>query len=171
MIHLSLIKDKIITKMDHILSDSDSLFYIFFSFNKTELDKNDLKILFNLGYCVNCLIELSKKKLNHNEIKYIESKDWDKFESTYHMRLNECNCKKCSCGFNKSIEVIYDLFEYQDKYPIYTLVCHKCDNMKLKIPKCPNIDFVSNKKLKLNDKNKEFNIINKSIINNNEITC
>ena len=158
--------------MDYTINDSDPIFYIFYSLNKTILNENDLQILRRLGYCNQCLIKLSKKELKKNEVKYIENKDWDKFLLSFPMRLNECNCTRCNCGLNKNIDVIYDLFDYEDKYPICKLICQKCNNQELKIPVVPKYEFKKNKRIRLEDENSKHNIINNNINNNiNEILC
>ena len=117
--------------MEYLGSNQDSIYYIFYCFNKTILNKNDLLILSKLGYCHNCLIEISKKEINYNDIKYIESKDWDKFLECFPKELNVCTCTKCECGLNKCIEVIHDLFDYEDKYPIYRLNCTRCESLRI----------------------------------------
>ena len=104
----------------------DHIYYIFITFNKTKLDNDDINILIKLGYCANCLIKIKNKILSDEEISYIFSKNWDDFCNKYCFRLIQCNCTRCNCGCNKNLEVIYDLFDYKEKFPNYHLTCQKC---------------------------------------------
>ena len=116
----------------YIYTESEPIYYILCSFNKLKLDKNDLILLFKIGFCPCCLKILFDKTISDKELEYINWKDWDDFLDKYPMRLNQCNCTRCECGLNKILDIHYDLFDIENKNPICFLSCTKCN--KLTIP-------------------------------------
>lgn len=173
--------------MDKFIKN-EPIYYILCNFNKLKLDKSDIDLLIKLGYCQCCIKTLEDTILTKEEIKYIENKDWDNFIDKYPLQLNQCNCTRCNCGLNRSFEVIYDLFDIENKYPICWLSCIKCNCLtkpninkkstsKRKYSDIENINNpnnscnkkIHNDNIKLYD-NKEKIITNK-IINNNQLIC
>lgn len=146
----------------HFNSD-DQLYYLFLTFNKIELDKHDIETLYKLGYCPNCLFKFKNKIINDKEIEYINTKNWDEFLDKYPMKLNQCNCIKCSCGLNKNVEIMYDFFDYEEKNPLICLTCRSCEQRKMSFKSVhDNKNLIEN--------NLDSNIVNNNI-NNNEIIC
>ena len=114
--------------MDKFIKN-EPIYYVLCNFNKLKLDKNDINILIKLGYCQCCIKTLEDKILTKEEIKYIENKDWDTFIDKYPLKLNQCNCTRCNCGLNRLFEVMYDLFDIDNKIPIGWLSCVQCNSL------------------------------------------
>ena len=56
------------------------------------------------------------------------------FLNKYPMKLNQCNCTRCSCGLNKLLDIQYDLFDIEEKKPICYQSCSKCNKLTIPIP-------------------------------------
>jgi hypothetical protein len=178
--------------MDKFIKN-EPIYYILCNFNKLKLDNSDINQLIKLGYCQCCIKTLKDKILTKEEIKYIENKDWDNFIDKYPLKLNHCNCTRCNCGLNRLFEVMYDLFDIDNKIPICWLSCIQCNSYtKLNVNKkkslkrsYSDIENINNSNNELNNNcnkkkhhdnvklyNKQENITtNIEITNNNQLIC